>query len=463
MSSVVGESNSQRRAHRVDLPMAVEIGGRTFVVHDWSVGGLAIADPGDLRLAKGETLEARLRIPMRGASLVLPVRLRVVACDERMARFSFVDLSPRNRRILRQYIELGVEGRLDNVEDMVSLLVQPELPSPIADALVLSEAEQEELHCAFRKRGSLALLFGLLFIIGLAATLFYNTVYRVEALGVALGTVRTVSAGVTGVVTEMRVREGEPVRKGDPLFRLDDRELTIELARLDREIALLDERLRLATGKPGRTARRATGGPGEPAAVHGRRLKAGLLPVPLELLRRLAEAPTIGIDAAPENRGRSVDAEESTLLALERERIRLRAARERTALQLAARSVRAPVAGRVYRIARQPGDHVGPEEPVLLLATDGPPLIVARLRQEDTLDLAPGMEGMVAVPASGQHFPARIRSIGATPVKIDFTSTMEVSLGETLITLEPLDPDLRLEPFTRVTVWIRTFDVDLAS
>ncbi len=463
MSSIVGESNSRRRAHRVDLPMAVEIAGRTYLARDWSVGGLSVTAPSGPPAKKGEVLSARLVIPMREAFLTLPVELRLVACDQEVARFTFVELSPRNRRILRQYIELGIDGRLDNVEDMVSLLAQPELPSPIRDALVLSDAEQEELGCVFRRRATLSLIFGVLFILGLAATLFYNTSYRVEALGVALGTVRTVSAGVAGVITEMRLREGEPVEKGDALFRLDDRELAIELARLDREIALLDERLRSVSGKPAWIAGRATGGPGEPAAFDGRRLKAGLLPVPLELLRRLAEAPSIGIDVASENEAGAADPGESALLALARERIRLGAARERTALRLAARRVKAPVSGRVFRIARRPGDYVGPDEPVLLLATDGAPLIVARLRQEDTLDLNPGMEAVVAVPASGESFRARIRSIGATPVKADFTPTMEVSLGETLITLEPLDPDIRLEPFTRVSVWIRTFDFDFPS
>ena len=464
MSSIRSEPNSRRRAHRVDLPMVIEIDGRACAARDWSVTGVAVEAPPGLEANRGEVLAARLMIPMHGASLALPVKLRLVAWDGKLARFAFVDLSPRDRRILRQYIELGIEGRLDNVEDMIALLAQPELPSPISDALVLADPEDEPPSCMARARGALSLVAGLLFVLVVAGTVFYNTTYRVEALGVAMGTVRPVSAGVTGVLAEMRVREGDRVEAGTPLFTLDSRELRIELARIDRELALIDRQLgQVAGGGATGVSMQAmpdAAGP-TPEEEGQRRVKAGILPVPLDLLRRLETAPAIDILAParlPEATGGD---RQGTRLALAREKIRLEAARQRTALRIAARRVTAPVAGRVFRVAHRSGEPLAPAQPVVLLATDRPPLVVARLRQEDALALAPGMEAVVAVPHSGENFRARIRSIGSTAVKADFTPTMEVSLGETLITLEPLDPTVRLEPFTRVSVWIRTFDLDL--
>ncbi|HFA59088.1 MAG TPA: PilZ domain-containing protein, partial [Rhodospirillales bacterium] len=130
MSSIHSEPNSRRRAHRVDLPMVVEIDGRALPARDWSVTGVAVEVPPGFEPKGDGVLSARLMIPMHGASLALRVKLRLVARDGEVARFAFVDLSPRDRRILRQYIELGIEGRLDNVEDMIALLAQPELPSP---------------------------------------------------------------------------------------------------------------------------------------------------------------------------------------------------------------------------------------------------------------------------------------------------------------------------------------------
>ncbi len=448
MSSIHSEPNSRRRAHRVDLPMVVEIDGRALPARDWSVTGVAVEVPPGFEPKGNGVLSARLMIPMHGASLALRVKLRLVARDGEVARFAFVDLSPRDRRILRQYIELGIEGRLDNVEDMIALLAQPELPSPIADALVLADPEDELPSCVARARGALSLVAGLLFVLLVAGTVFYNTTYRVEAVGVALGTVRTVAAGDGGVLAALHVAEGDRVAAGAPLFTLDDRELRIELARYERELALIDRQLA-----------RYGGVVPAPAADSDRtRVKAGILPVPLELLKRLEEAPAIRI-AAPD--GADGDLAFSRRLELERARVRVEAARERTALRIARRQVRAPVAGRVFRVAHRPGDPLGPAEPVLLLALDRAPALVAKLRQEDALKLAVGMEAVVAVPSSGRSFGARIRSIGSTPVKADFTPTMEASLGETLITLEPLDPTVRLEPFTRVSVWIRTFDLDL--
>ena len=463
MSSIRSEPNSRRRAHRVDLPMVVEIDGRPCRARDWSVTGVAVEAPPGLEANRGEVLVARLMIPMHGASLALPVKLRLVARDGELARFAFVDLRERDRRILRQYIELGIEGRLDNVEDMIALLAQPELPSPISDALVLADPEDEPPSCMARARGALSLVAGLLFVLAVAGTVFYNTTYRVEALGVAMGTVRPVSAGVTGVLAEMRVREGDRVEAGAPLFTLDSRELRIELARIDRELALIDRQLgQVAGGGATGVSMQAMPDAAGPTPEEGqRRVKAGILPVPLDLLRRLETAPAIGILAPARLPEATGGGRKAARLALERERVRLEAARQRTALRIAARRVTAPVAGRVFRVAHRSGEPLAPAQPVVLLATDRPPLVVARLRQEDALALAPGMEAVVAVPHSGESFGARIRSIGSTAVKADFTPTMEVSLGETLITLEPLDPTVRLEPFTRVSVWIRTFDLDL--
>ncbi len=439
------EPNQRRRAHRVDLPMVFEVGGRVFPVFDWSVTGLAARIPekeaAGLDLEPGRVLPARLHIPMPGARVALDVRVRVVGRrgPERVA-FSFVDLSPRNRRILRQVIELGIEGRLGDLEDTVALLAQPDLPTPLRDAMVLSDLEEEALATSFRRRAILSVVLGVGFLLFVAGLLFYNTVYRIEAEGVAMGQVRRVAAAATGELRALLVQPGERVAAGAPLFRLDDRELAVELARVERELALVRERF-AALAATGEASPRI-----EPASVR-HRARVGLFPVPL-----LAG----GSSAATDRHGGEAAPADDVLARLLQQRARLEAERRRLRLRRERLVGRAPEAGRVVRVAAEVGDRVAAGRTVVLLEVDRPPVIVARVRDFQARRLHPGLIALVRTPG-GESFEARLTAVGYGLVDPDFSATEEASLGEVLITLEPLDPTLRLPPYARVDVWIRTF------
>ncbi len=443
------EANQRRSAHRVSLPMALELGGRTYEVLDWSVTGLAARIPPEVSLRPGEAHDARLHIPMPGARIALDVRLRVVArrSADRVA-FTFVDLSARNRRILRHYIELGVEGRLGDLEDMVSLLAQPDLPSPVRDAMVLSDLEEETLARSFRRRAVVSVTVGVGFLLFVAAVLFYNTVYRVEGAGVALGQVRRVEALATSVLRTVTVAPGQRVTAGATLFTLDRREVEIELARVERELALV--RARFVAGGAA-TVGAVDAGEGAAAAVRPVAArtgggKTGLFPVPV-----LPGPGSAGRDsgAAPARAG-------DELAGLLIRRTRLEAERRRLLARLERHVGRAPVAGRVFRVAAEPGDRVRAGQTVVLLEVDRPPVIVARVRGYEARKLRPGMEALVS-SAVAPAFRARIVRVGYAAVDPDFSATEEASLDEVLVTLEPLDSTVRLPPFTRVDVWIRTF------
>ncbi len=426
--------------------MVFEIGGRVFRVFDWSVTGLAARIPekeaAGLDLEPGRVHPARLHIPMPGARVALDVKVQVVGRrgPERVA-FSFVDLSPRNRRILRQIIELGIEGRLGDLEDTVALLAQPDLPTPLKDAMVLSDLEEEALATNFRRRAILSVVLGVGFLLFVAGLLFYNTVYRIEAEGVAMGQVRRVVAATTGELRTLLVQPGERVTTGAPLFRLDDRELAVQLAQVERELALVRERFAALAAASGASSRI------EPASAR-RRVHIGLFPVPL-LAGGASAAATVRA------RGEAAPADDVLARLLQR-RTRLEAERRRLRLRRERLVGRAPEAGRVVRVAAEVGDRVAAGRTVVLLEVDRPPVIVARVRDFQARRLHPGMIALVRTPA-GKTFEARLTAVGYGLVDPDFSPTEEASLGEVLITLEPLDPTLRLPPYARVDVWIRTF------
>ena len=56
-----------------------------------------------------------------------------------MFGFDFHELSARNKRVLRHYIELSVDGKLGDVEDIVAVASSPITSSPIELPLNLSQ------------------------------------------------------------------------------------------------------------------------------------------------------------------------------------------------------------------------------------------------------------------------------------------------------------------------------------
>ena len=114
------EANLPRKAMRVAIPLFVDIDGRTYAAHDWSTTGVGLAElervPDD-----DELLAARLSFPMLESTLLIPVQLRFRGLHEGIAGFEFHELSARNRRILRHYIELSLDGKLGDVDDIVAV------------------------------------------------------------------------------------------------------------------------------------------------------------------------------------------------------------------------------------------------------------------------------------------------------------------------------------------------------
>src|SRR4051812_17210703 len=135
------EANLPRKAMRVAIPLFVEIEGRNHAARDWSTTGVGI---GDLERvpAEGELLSARLSFPMLESTLLIPVQLVYRGEHDGVAGFEFHDLSARNRRILRHYIELSLDGKLGDVDDIVAVAALPAAETPVHAPLTLQGASR---------------------------------------------------------------------------------------------------------------------------------------------------------------------------------------------------------------------------------------------------------------------------------------------------------------------------------
>src|ERR1700712_5901426 len=133
------EANLPRKAMRVAIPLFVEVDGKNPAASDWSTTGVGLMDL-DRVPAEGELMQARLSFPMLESTLLIPVQLVYRGEHEGIAGFEFHELSARNRRILRHYIELSLDGKLGDVDDIVAVAALPAAETPVDAPLMLHQA-----------------------------------------------------------------------------------------------------------------------------------------------------------------------------------------------------------------------------------------------------------------------------------------------------------------------------------
>jgi hypothetical protein len=151
MSATVSELNYLRKAHRVNLPMVIEIDGKNYKAAEWSVAGVGI-EGFDLDLGMNQVVAARCVLPMPDSFITLKVELQLEVRRSDVAGFEFKNINQRQKRVLRHYIESAIEGKIDNVEDLISVVTTPGLATPIEDALNLTELEAESLFKRFKAK-----------------------------------------------------------------------------------------------------------------------------------------------------------------------------------------------------------------------------------------------------------------------------------------------------------------------
>ena len=123
------EPNYARKAQRVDLPLLVQINGKSYKAKDWSLSGVGILDL-EITFEKDRKIDCMLVLPLQDAHFSLPASIVIKNVRGNITGCEFADLAPRNKRVLRRFIELAIEGQLDNVEDLIAVYSEPVI-SPI--------------------------------------------------------------------------------------------------------------------------------------------------------------------------------------------------------------------------------------------------------------------------------------------------------------------------------------------
>jgi membrane fusion protein (multidrug efflux system) len=212
---------------------------------------------------------------------------------------------------------------------------------------------------------------------------------------------------VGGFVADVRVIENQPVKAGDTLVVLDDRDFRARLQQAEAD---------LATWLAG-VSSRARVGQAE-AAVAQAQANAQKAHADLDRVQPLAARGIVSqqqLDAASAS-ARAADAalaaSQAALVGADARVAAARAARDQAALQLSYARVIAPASGVVSKKSVEVGQLVQPGQPLLAIVPLDDVWVVANLKETETRDVTAGDVVDVTVDAyPGRHFAGHVESL----------------------------------------------------
>ena len=462
---ITREPNSKRKSLRVAIPLYVEIGGATYGVSNWSTTGIGIVGLAS-EPEPATIIPARISFPMLESTLTIAVDLVFRARHDEVFGFDFHELSARNKRVLRHYIELSVDGKLGDVEDIVAVASSPVTASPIELPLNLAQPAPYGTLQAFRKRNYAAVVAGLAVLGIVASLLFYNFAYKIEGTGFVSGSVDRVTANYDGRLTKVLATPQSFVEANAPLFTVENPALNA----LRTEVELMEQQLALLTKEQNRVLQVRLGAEAgllsslrqdtsvrEQELSNARKLYERGVISQVDLMRvatELTDQRTNYLRQVAEGASRTATFEAGDQLA--RLRMELAGKKMLLARQATDQTVLAPRKGKVFAVDKVAGEYVSARDPVVLLESDVTPSVLLRLPNDDALKLKLGMPATVYVPFEDRRYQATISAIGLAAVNAASLPTMEGGLNETLVKLEFDDKKVRLPANARVNVWVRT-------
>ncbi|HYK81739.1 MAG TPA: HlyD family secretion protein [Gemmatimonadales bacterium] len=266
---------------------------------------------------------------------------------------------------------------------------------------------------------------------------------------------------VGGFVTEVRVDENQPVKNGDTLVALDDRDYKVRLAQAEADLAVALSNV----------SNRARVGQAE-AQVEQAQANALKARADLERLRPLAEQDIVSkqqLDAA-EASARSADAAlaaaQAALVGADARVGGARAARDQAALNLSYTRLTAPAAGVVSKKTVELGQLVQAGQPLMSVVPLGDVWLTANLKETEVADVKPGEPVDFTVDAyPGVHFRGHVESLSpATGARFSLLPpdnatgnfTKVVQRLPVRIRPDKIDPARPLRPGMSVVVTIQT-------
>lgn len=462
------EANLPRKAMRVSIPLFVEINGVRYAARDWSTSGVGLTDLAS-RPAVGELLQASVSFPLLESTLLITVEVIYRGHHNGVSGFEFKDLSPRNRKLLRHYIELSLEGKLADVQDIVAAAslsttaAAAQAPLTLGSGGLTAGSSMPPMQQSPR-RGRVvgSVLAGVAVLAAGAAIGWYNLTYQLEGTGFVGGSIARVTANNVGQVGKLLVEPGARVEAGTPLFTIENPTLRSEIEALEQNLKqLMADQSRLTVARRQAEAgvlssMRRNWAEREAELANARKLLESGVITQREVMQVASQVQDLRVNylrQVAEGATRTQTLENSDTLA--RLRLDLASKKAQLARLESERTVRAPVRGKVFNIDRQPGEFVTANLPVVLLEADVTPSVFLRVPNDAAVKLKLGMPAQIYVASEDRRYNANVSGVGLSAASAAVPVTQEGGLNETLVKLDFTDKKVRLPANSRVNVWIR--------
>jgi multidrug resistance efflux pump len=453
------EPNYTRKAQRIDLPMLVQIDGQTYKTKDWSLAGVGIIDL-DTPFEMDKAIDCRLILPLEGANFVLCAAIVMKNKRGNIIGCEFKELSPKNKRVLRRFIELAIEGRIDNVEDFIAAYSEPAFETPIGEALSLEEKEAVKIKKTFLKKSIAFLFVGAVIALVIGYTTVYNLQYKIFSTGVVTGSFIKVTANNSGILDNIHVDIHDIVDPGLVLFDM------------------------MSTEKVSRA--RAAGLAVKALEAENR---AGFVPYVsdvIAVLKERAESKQREYkDAVVLYAQRLITLKDYNLVynnylrskvdyEREKDRVDRENERRRDKLKTLRNKIKtintpafqtvevpslkrrtSPVEGAVYRIEHSEGEFVHPDDTIMVLVTREKPFVILKLHSRDIYKVKVNDHARIYSKINDISYRGKVTQIGYAAVNADATISQETSLNESLVKIEILDDEIAFPLNSRVEVRIR--------
>jgi multidrug resistance efflux pump len=246
MALVKNEAPDQRRHHRSSVPIGVRIHGLSHCVTDWSLGGFRVADFVAGGLIVGERLLVQFTVVYQGLDVAFSTEIDVVRIDreKRTMAGRFVQLTAREKEVLG-YAMLGPTVNGERAS-LIESLARIDIPvTPVSAIPTAKEAPRPSpIKLRVRRFVFTMIYLGLGLALGAVILLvLYFHFFRLdlEYSVVSLPLYPVISQDI-GRCQELLVKEGDVVKQGQELFRVEDDTLTrdLEVAELQLAAAKID-------------------------------------------------------------------------------------------------------------------------------------------------------------------------------------------------------------------------------
>lgn len=224
----------------VSAPLRVQAGDAPAVtVKKWSLAGLWIEE------GVNTASDIMLSIPFQGVDVTFPIKLK----QEEDGRFSFVDLTVRQRETLSAFYQGVMTGRMVSTDEMISSLDTP------VDLVPMTETDDEKAAgLAKESPRALRILWNVTYYVLLIAVLggflgsqIWSRLSYVNLQHARfLAPITEYTAPESGHLSRFYVREGDQVRTGEILARIEDPDRESDVEDVRAEVLLAERRLRTA-------------------------------------------------------------------------------------------------------------------------------------------------------------------------------------------------------------------------